>query len=111
MQRRHLLALGTAATLPLFSFAQGGKPQPLKFTLDFRISGQVAPFLLAQAKGYYAQEGLAPSFDVGSGSVAAITRVASGFLALPRSICTVKGWLLATPVMRLSPNMCSICSS
>ncbi|WP_326534561.1 ABC transporter substrate-binding protein [Pseudorhodoferax sp.] len=78
MQRRHLLALGTAATLPLFSFAQGSKPQPLKFTLDFRISAQVAPFFVAQAKGYYAQEGLAPSFDVGSGSVAAITRVASG---------------------------------
>lgn len=78
MQRRHLLALGTAAALPLFSFAQGGKPQPLKFTLDFRISGQVAPFFVALAKGYYAQEGLAPSFDVGSGSVAAITRVASG---------------------------------
>ena len=78
MQRRHLLALGTAAALPLPSFAQGSKPQALKFTLDFRISGQVAPFFVALAKGYYAQEGLAPSFDVGSGSVAAITRVASG---------------------------------
>nr|WP_145545645.1 ABC transporter substrate-binding protein [Variovorax boronicumulans] len=78
MQRRQLLTLATAAALPAFSFAQGGKLQPLKFTLDFRISGQVAPFFVAQAKGYYAQEGLAPSFDVGSGSVAAITRVASG---------------------------------
>lgn len=78
MQRRHFLALGTAAALPGFAFAQADKPVPLKFTLDFRISGQVAPFFVALYKGYYAQEGLAPSFDVGSGSVAAITRVASG---------------------------------
>ena len=78
MQRRHFLALGTAAALPALSLAQSAKPVPLKFTLDFRISGQTAPFFVALAKGYYAQEGLAPSFDVGSGSVAAITRVASG---------------------------------
>ncbi|KQP43715.1 ABC transporter substrate-binding protein [Pseudorhodoferax sp. Leaf274] len=78
MQRRHFLALGTAAALPTFALAQADKPVPLKFTLDFRISGQTAPFFVALQKGYYAQEGLAPSFDVGSGSVAAITRVASG---------------------------------
>lgn len=78
MQRRHFLTLGTAAALPGFAIAQSGKPVPLRFTLDLRISGQVAPFFLALHKGYYAQEGLAPSFDVGSGSVAAITRVASG---------------------------------
>ncbi len=78
MQRRHFLALGTAAALPSFALAQSARPVPLKFTLDFRISGQVAPFFVALAKGYYAAEGLAPSFDVGSGSVAAITRVASG---------------------------------
>ncbi|MFT3720769.1 ABC transporter substrate-binding protein [Pseudorhodoferax sp.] len=77
MHRRHLLALGAAA-LPAFAIAQPAKAVPLKFTLDFRISGQTAPFFVALGKGYYAQEGLAPSFDVGSGSVAAITRVASG---------------------------------
>lgn len=78
MQRRHFLALGTAAALPSFAIAQNTRALPLKFTLDFRISGQVAPFFVALQKGYYAEEGLAPSFDVGSGSVAAITRVASG---------------------------------
>ena len=80
MQRRHFLSLGTGlAALSAAPFVQAQRElAPLKFTLDFRISGQVAPFLLAQAKGYYAQEGLAPVFDVGSGSVAAITRVASG---------------------------------
>lgn len=54
------------------------KLTPLKFTLDFRISGQVAPFLMALAKGYYKDEGLDVSIDVGAGSVASITRVASG---------------------------------
>jgi ABC-type nitrate/sulfonate/bicarbonate transport system substrate-binding protein len=80
MHRRHFLSLGTglaAASAAPFALAQR-ELTPVKFTLDFRISGQVAPFLLALSKGYYAQEGIAPSFDVGSGSVAAITRVASG---------------------------------
>lgn len=80
MQRRHFLSLGTGlAALSAAPFVHAQRTlTPLKFTLDFRISGQVAPFLLALSKGYYAQEGLAPQFDVGSGSVAAITRVASG---------------------------------
>ncbi len=80
MRRRSFVragALGAAAlcTAPL---ARAQSRIPLKFTLDFRISGQVAPFLLALGKGYYDAEGLAPVFDVGSGSVAAITRIASG---------------------------------
>jgi ABC-type nitrate/sulfonate/bicarbonate transport system substrate-binding protein len=53
-------------------------PTPIRFTLDFRISGQTAPFLVALYKGYYKAEGLDVSIDVGSGSVASITRVASG---------------------------------
>jgi ABC-type nitrate/sulfonate/bicarbonate transport system substrate-binding protein len=57
----------------------GGAPlTKLRFTLDFRITGQMAPFFVALHKGYYRDEGLEPQFDVGSGSVAAITRVASG---------------------------------
>ena len=35
-------------------------------------------FFLAAAKGYYAQEGLDVQIDVGAGSVASLTRVASG---------------------------------
>lgn len=79
MQRRHFLQLGTAGLATLAAPAVLAKaPTPLKFTLDFRISGQVAPFFVALYKGYYEAEGVLPSFDVGSGSVAAITRVASG---------------------------------
>jgi ABC-type nitrate/sulfonate/bicarbonate transport system substrate-binding protein len=50
----------------------------VKFTLDFKVTSQTAPFFLAAAKGYYAQEGLDVQIDVGAGSVASLTRVASG---------------------------------
>jgi ABC-type nitrate/sulfonate/bicarbonate transport system substrate-binding protein len=76
MQRRHLIQLAAAGLVTPRAFAQA--PTRLKFTLDFRISGQTAPFLLALYKGYYREEGLDVSIDVGSGSVASITRTASG---------------------------------
>lgn len=75
MQRRRLLQLAACSSLP--AFAQGALAK-VKFTLDFRISGQTAPFLVALYKGYYKEEGLDVTIDVGNGSVASITRVASG---------------------------------
>jgi ABC-type nitrate/sulfonate/bicarbonate transport system substrate-binding protein len=79
MQRRHLLQLASAGlAASLVPAARAQKLTPVKFTLDFRISGQVAPFLLALSKGYYRDEGLDVSIDVGSGSVASIMRVVSG---------------------------------
>lgn len=79
MQRRHFIQLATTSLATIatpFAFAQN--PTRIKFTLDFRISGQTAPFLLALYKGYYKDEGLDVSIDVGNGSVASITRTASG---------------------------------
>lgn len=79
LSRRRLLQLAGAGAATLAAPAVlAQKLTPLKFTLDFRISGQVAPFLLALAKGYYKDEGLDVTIDVGAGSVASITRVASG---------------------------------
>jgi ABC-type nitrate/sulfonate/bicarbonate transport system substrate-binding protein len=81
MHRRSFLAAtgGLAAAMAAPSvFAQGGKLTPIKFTLDFRINGQTAPFFLAHSKGYYAAEGLDVTIDTGAGSVASITRIASG---------------------------------
>ena len=85
MQRRSFLAASTAAAAGLsapFVFAQSSKLMPLKFTLDFRINGQTAPFFLAQSKGYYKDEGLDVTIDTGAGSVASITRIASGVYQL-----------------------------
>ena len=82
MQRRHFLASSVAATSALTAPTVWGqaspKPTPIKFTLDFRITGQTSPLFLAQSRGYYKDEGLDVSIDVGAGSVASITRIASG---------------------------------
>ena len=50
----------------------------IRFQLDWRYDGQAAPFLLARAKGYFAQEGLDVQLDSGVGSAAAVARLASG---------------------------------
>ncbi len=79
MLRRHFLATSATVLAAPAVWAQGSpKLTPLKFTLDFRVTGQTAPFFLAQQKGYYRDEGLDVSIDVGAGSVASITRIASG---------------------------------
>jgi ABC-type nitrate/sulfonate/bicarbonate transport system substrate-binding protein len=77
MQRRQFLAALPLCGAP-WVHAQGKSLTPLKFTLDFRVNSQTAPFFLAQQNGYYRDEGLDVSLDVGSGSVASITRIASG---------------------------------
>ena len=78
MNRRHLLKI-TAAGLAAAAVLRAQPPMTkLRFTLDFRVTGQTAPFFVAQYKGYFAEEGLDVAIDVGNGSVASITRVASG---------------------------------
>ncbi len=67
----------TALSTPL-ARAQNERLQPLRFSLDFRITGQTAPLFLALSKGYYRAEGLDVTIDTGAGSVASITRIASG---------------------------------
>jgi NitT/TauT family transport system substrate-binding protein len=50
----------------------------ISFQLDWRFEGPSALFLLAKAKGYFAQEKLDVSIDAGNGSGNAVNRVASG---------------------------------
>jgi ABC-type nitrate/sulfonate/bicarbonate transport system substrate-binding protein len=77
--RRRMLQLGAASLGALaVPMLRAQAPTKIRFTLDFRISGQTAPFFVALYKGYYEAEGLDVAIDVGSGSVASITRVASG---------------------------------
>jgi NitT/TauT family transport system substrate-binding protein len=63
-----------AALLPGVAAAQ----ERIRFSLDWRIEGPIAPFLVAEQKGYFKAEGLDVSLDVGTGSAASITRVATG---------------------------------
>jgi len=50
----------------------------IRFSLDFKIEGPAAPFLLALDKGYFKAEGLDVTVESGSGSLEPIARVASG---------------------------------
>jgi NitT/TauT family transport system substrate-binding protein len=50
----------------------------VKFTLDWVIDGQQTPFLLTHGRGYFREQGLNVTLDAGSGSAAAVQRVASG---------------------------------
>lgn len=82
MKRRLFLATSSALAAPAVWSQAPARLTPLKFTLDFRITGQTSPFFLAQAKGYYRDEGLDVTIDTGAGSVASITRIASGVYQL-----------------------------
>jgi ABC-type nitrate/sulfonate/bicarbonate transport system substrate-binding protein len=84
MQPRRFLEFATASAPALLAAtasprvrAADAKPTPIRFTLDFRVTGQVAPFFVALAKGCYREQRLDVSIDVGNGSVASIIRVAS----------------------------------
>ena len=69
-------ALAMSAGLAAPSMAQD--LTPVRFTLDWRIEGPAAGFMLARDRGYFAEEGLDVTFDVGNGSVEVIPRVATG---------------------------------
>lgn len=80
ISRRSLLTHGAVvgAALGAPALLRAQTPLKIKFQLDWRFDGQTAPFFMAQAKGYFAQEGLDVQFDVGSGSGMAVARVSSG---------------------------------
>jgi len=60
--------------------ARAGAPEgtPVRFVNDWTWEGQAAPLLLALDAGYFAEEGLDVTLDPGSGSVAALPKVAAG---------------------------------
>ena len=75
-EKRIRLILLAAVLLPALGHAQG--LTKLRFTLDFKFSGETAHLMMAKARGYYEKEGLDVQIDVGSGSAAAVSRLASG---------------------------------
>lgn len=74
-----LVAAGLTAMVALGSGPAAAQQQTaVKFTLDWKFEGPAAGFLMAQDKGYFAEEGLNVTIDSGNGSAGAVTRVASG---------------------------------
>ncbi len=68
----------TIAALLLAAPATAQAPS-VKFSLDWILQGQQAPFLLGQEKGHYAADGVnLASVDAGRGSSDTIGRIASG---------------------------------
>lgn len=67
-------ALGLAASFGVHAQAV----TPIKFLLDWRFEGPAALFLLPVAKGYFKDAKLDVTIDAGTGSGAAVQRVASG---------------------------------
>jgi NitT/TauT family transport system substrate-binding protein len=78
LSRRTLLqSLAAASAFAAFG-AQAQATTPIKFQLDWRFEGPAALFLTPAAKGYFKAAGLDVTIDAGTGSGAAVTRVASG---------------------------------
>jgi ABC-type nitrate/sulfonate/bicarbonate transport systems, periplasmic components len=80
MINRRLFSAAALAALALAGFATSPAlaQTAVKLTLDWRFEGPAAGFLLAQDRGYFAEEGLDVTIDTGNGSVEAIPRVATG---------------------------------
>lgn len=76
--RRFLINALVVAVFSPTAAVHAAEPVKIKFTLDWRFEGQTAPALMAKAKNYFTQEGLEVEIDAGSGSAAAVTRVATG---------------------------------
>ena len=77
--RRGCASFAVAACLTLATtFVPASAQTPLKVTLDGRIEGPAAPFLLALEQGYYKAEGLEVTIEPSAGALEPITRVASG---------------------------------
>jgi len=50
----------------------------IRFTLGWKTQGSDAPFLMAQSRGYFEEEGLNVTIDQGEGSAATVTRIMGG---------------------------------
>ncbi|NML43566.1 ABC transporter substrate-binding protein [Ramlibacter sp. G-1-2-2] len=78
MKKRVFLQTLPALALAASGVAHAQANTPVKFLLDWRFEGPAALFLLPAAKGYFRDARLDVTVDAGTGSGAAVQRVASG---------------------------------
>jgi NitT/TauT family transport system substrate-binding protein len=78
MHKRFFLHTVFALALSAGFSAQAQTATPIKFLLDWRFEGPAALFLQPVAKGYFKAAGLDVQVDAGTGSGAAVQRVATG---------------------------------
>ncbi|WP_191061104.1 ABC transporter substrate-binding protein [Geminicoccus harenae] len=78
MQRRHVLGAMGLGSLLLAPAVGVRAATDIRFALDWDFQGPNVPFLIAEARGYFAAEGLSVRIDRSRGSADAVTRVASG---------------------------------
>ena len=82
MTPRHPLRPARAAALLVAAalvFAEAAAAQTaVRFSLEGRLEGPAAMFLVPQDKGYFRQEGIDVAIDEGSSEVEPVTRIAAG---------------------------------
>jgi NitT/TauT family transport system substrate-binding protein len=77
-RRRTAGALVAAAWAAVFAGGPALAQTPVKFTLDGKIEGPVAPFVVAVDKGCFKAQALEVTIDTAAGPAESIGRVASG---------------------------------
>lgn len=76
--RRRSLALGGLAALVGAPAWSQHTPLKVRFQCDWRFEAGTIPYVVALRKGYFADEGLDVTLNVGAGASATVTRLASG---------------------------------
>lgn len=76
--QRPLLRMATALLAGLMCVGAHAQSTRIRFTLDWRFDGPGAIALLPLAKGYFKDEKIDLVVDAGSGSAAAVQRIAAG---------------------------------
>jgi NitT/TauT family transport system substrate-binding protein len=78
MHKRVFFQAVAALALSAAALPASAQSTPIKFLLDWRFEGPAALFLQPVAKGYFKSAGLDVQVDAGTGSGAAVQRVATG---------------------------------